>query len=126
MDLEPGGAPFSEVGVGDMSGDVFGNGMLRERTIRLVAAFDHRDIFIDPTPDPERSFEERRRLFDLPRSSWRGFDRSLISPGGGGFSRTAKEIDLSSEARTPLGVTAPKATPQEVMETILQAPVALL
>src|SRR5260370_31616736 len=126
MDLEPGGAPFSEVGVGDMSGDVFGNGMLRERTIRLVAAFDHRDIFIDPAPDPERRFEERRRLFDLPRSSWRDFDQSIISRGGGVFSRTAKEIDLSIEARTALGVTAAKVTPQEVMNAILKAPVDLL
>src|SRR5258708_30685458 len=105
-----------------MSGDVFGNGMLRERTIRLVAAFDHRDIFIDPTPDPERSFEERRRLFDLPRSSWRDFDRSIISPGGGGFSPTAKEIDPSIEAPPPLGVPPPKATPPEGMNSILHAP----
>jgi glutamate dehydrogenase len=126
MDVDLSLTPFSVVGVGDMSGDVFGNGMLRERTIRLVAAFDHRDIFIDPTPDPERSFEERRRLFDLPRSSWRDFDRSIISPGGGVFSRTAKEIDLSIEARTALGITAAKATPQEVMNAILKAPVDLL
>jgi glutamate dehydrogenase len=126
MDIDLSRTPFSVVGVGDMSGDVFGNGMLRERTIRLVAAFDHRDIFIDPTPDPERSFEERRRLFDLPRSSWRDFDRSIISPGGGVFSRTAKEIDLSIEARTALGVTAAKATPQEVMNAVLKAPVDLL
>src|SRR5258706_3794 len=92
MDVDLSLTPFSVIGVGDMSGDVFGNGMLRERTIRLVAAFDHRDIFIDPTPDPERSFEERRRLFDLPRSSWRDFDQSIISRGGGACSRTAKEI----------------------------------
>jgi glutamate dehydrogenase len=126
MDVDLSLTPFSVVGVGDMSGDVFGNGMLRERTIRLVAAFDHRDIFIDPTPDPERSFEERRRLFDLPRSSWRDFDQSIISRGGGVFSRTAKEIDLSIEARTALGVTAAKVTPQEVMNAILKAPVDLL
>jgi len=126
MDIDLSRTPFSVVGVGDMSGDVFGNGMLRERTIRLVAAFDHRDIFIDPAPDPERSFEERRRLFDLPRSSWRDFDRSIISPGGGVFSRNAKEIDLSVEARTALGITAAKAPPQEVMNAILKAPVDLL
>ena len=126
MDVDLSLTPFSVVGVGDMSGDVFGNGMLRERTIRLVAAFDHRDIFIDPTPGPERSFEERRRLFDLPRSSWRDFDQSIISRGGGVFSRTAKEIDLSIEARTALGVTAAKVTPQEVMNAILKAPVDLL
>jgi len=117
---------FSVVGVGDMSGDVFGNGMLRERTIRLIAAFDHRDIFIDPNPDPERSFDERRRLFDLPRSSWQDFDRSVISPGGGVFSRAAKEIDLSPEARVALAFMAEKATPQEVMNAILKAPVDLL
>jgi glutamate dehydrogenase len=117
---------FSVVGVGDMSGDVFGNGMLRERTIRLVAAFDHRDIFIDPDPDPERSFEERRRLFDLPRSSWQDFDRSIISAGGGVFSRAVKEIELSPEARAVLGIAAAKATPQDVMNAILKAPVDLL
>ena len=126
MDIDLSLTPFSVAGVGDMSGDVFGNGMLRERTIRLVAAFDHRDIFIDPNPDPERSFDERKRLFDLPRSSWQDFDRSIISPGGGIFSRAAKEIDLSEEARTVLGLTATKATPQEVMNAILKAPVDLL
>jgi glutamate dehydrogenase len=118
--------PFSVVGVGDMSGDVFGNGMLRERTIRLVAAFDHRDIFIDPNPDPERSFAERQRLFDLPRSSWQDYDRDVISSGGGVFSRTAKEIDLSPQARAALGIAAEKATPQQVMNAILKAPVDLL
>src|SRR3979411_221978 len=89
--------PFIVAGVGDMSCDVFGNGMLRQRTIKLVAAFDHRDIFIDPDPDPERSFDERQRMFDLPRSSWQDFDRSIISPGGGGFSRALKERELSAE-----------------------------
>jgi glutamate dehydrogenase len=118
--------PFSVVGVGDMSGDVFGNGMLRERTIRLIAAFDHRDIFIDPDPDPERSFAERQRLFDLPRSSWQDYDRSVLSPGGGVFPRTAKEIDLSPQARAALGIAAGMATPQEVMNAILRAPVDLL
>jgi glutamate dehydrogenase len=126
MNIDLSRTPFSVVGVGDMSGDVFGNGMLRERTIRLIAAFDHRDIFIDPNPDPERSFEERKRLFDLPRSSWQDFDRSVISPGGGVFSRSAKEIELSIEARTALGLAAAKATPQEVMNAILKAPVDLL
>jgi glutamate dehydrogenase len=109
-----------------MSGDVFGNGMLRERTIRLIAAFDHRDIFIDPDPDPERTFAERQRLFDLPRSSWQDFDRSVISSGGGVFSRFVKEIDLSPQARDALGLAAEKATPQEVMNAILKAPVDLL
>jgi glutamate dehydrogenase len=126
MDADISAKPFSVVGVGDMSGDVFGNGMLRERTIRLIATFDHRDIFIDPDPDPERSFEERRRLFDLPRSSWQDFDRAVISAGGGVFSRAAKEIVLSAAARAALGIAAERATPQEVMGAILRAPVDLL
>ena len=118
--------PFSVVGVGDMSGDVFGNGMLRERTIRLIAAFDHRDIFIDPSPDPERSFAERARLFALARSSWQDYDRSLISAGGGVFARTLKEIPLSPQARTLLEIAAERPTPHEVMRAILRAPVELL
>ena len=81
MDVDIGKTPFTVVGIGDMSGDVFGNGMLRERTIKLVAAFDHRDIFIDPAPDPDRSFDERRRLFDLPRSSWQDYDPSAHFQG---------------------------------------------
>ncbi len=126
MDVDVSRTPFSVVGVGDMSGDVFGNGMLRERTIRLVAAFDHRDIFIDPDPDAEKSFTERQRLFDLARSSWQDFDRSIISAGGGVFSRGLKEIDLSPQARAALGFERAKATPQEVMNAILKAPVDLL
>src|SRR5262249_58944155 len=104
----------------------FGNGMLREPTTKLIAAFDHRDIFIDPSPDAEKTFAERKRLFDLPRSSWQDFDKSLISAGGGVYSRSHKEIDLSPEAQTALGVTQAKATPQEVMRAILKAPVDLL
>ena len=126
MDVDISKVPFTVAGVGDMSGDVFGNGMLRALTIRLVAAFDHRDIFIDPNPDPIRSFAERQRLFDLPRSSWQDFDRTVISAGGGVFSRAVKEIDLSVEARTALGITAEKTTPQEVISAILKAPVDLL
>ncbi|HXF88846.1 MAG TPA: NAD-glutamate dehydrogenase [Xanthobacteraceae bacterium] len=118
--------PFTVAGVGDMSGDVFGNGMLREKTIKLVAAFDHRDIFIDPDPDPEKSFAERARLFALPRSSWQDYDKALISKGGGVFSRGAKEIALSSEAQAVLGFNRTKATPQEVISAILKAPVDLL
>jgi glutamate dehydrogenase len=109
-----------------MSGDVFGNGMLRERTIKLVAAFDHRDIFIDPDPEPQLSFKERQRLFNLPRSSWQDYDRYLISPGGGVFSRSAKEIVLSAQIRAALGLTVARATPQEVINAILRAPVDLL
>src|SRR5262249_40091433 len=126
MNVDIGVTPFRVVGVGDMSGDVFGNGMLRERTIKLIAAFDHRDIFIDPDPDPERSFAERLRLFELPRSSWRDYDRALISKGGGVFPRTLKEIAVSPEARTALAITAEKLTPHELMNAILKAPVDLL
>ncbi len=126
MNFDIGAKPFTVVGVGDMSGDVFGNGMLRERTIKLVAAFDHRDIFIDPDPDPAASFTERERLFNLPRSSWQDYDRNLISPGGGVYSRSAKEIALSPQARAVLGLAAARPTPQEVMKAILEAPVDLL
>src|SRR6266550_6808723 len=126
MDVDIGATPFTVVGVGDMSGDVFGNGMLRARTIKLVAAFDHRDIFIDPAPDPDKSFGERQRLFDLPRSSWQDYDRALISKGGGVFSRALKEIALSPEARFALGFAAEKATPDEVIRAILKAPVDLV
>src|SRR5262249_45226758 len=128
MDVDIGATPFTVVGVGDMSGDVFGNGMLRARTIKLLAAFDHRDIFIDPAPDPDKSFGERGRLFDLPRSSWQDYDRALISKGGGVFSRALKEIALSPEARAALGFTAgpATATPDEVIRAILKAPVDLV
>ena len=117
--------PFSVVGVGDMSGDVFGNGMLREDTIRLVAAFDHRDIFIDPDPDPKASFAERQRLFALPRSSWQDYDKGLISQGGGVYPRSAKEIRLSPEAQKLFGV-GDSVTPQALMKAILTAKVDLL
>jgi glutamate dehydrogenase len=125
MDVDIGKATFTAIGVGDMSGDVFGNGMLRETTTKLVAAFDHRDIFIDPDPDPERTFAERKRLFDLPRSSWQDFDKSLISKGGGVFSRSAKEISLSPEAQKLFGV-GEKLTPAELIRVILKAKVDLL
>jgi len=118
--------PFSVVGVGDMSGDVFGNGMLLSPAIRLVAAFDHRHIFIDPNPDIERSFAERQRLFELPRSSWDDYDRTLISPGGGVFPRNLKSIELSEEARTALGTTEAEMTPNALISEILKAPVDLL
>jgi glutamate dehydrogenase len=126
MDVDIAKTPFTVVGVGDMSGDVFGNAMLRARTIKLVAAFDHRDIFVDPAPNPQTSYDERRRLFDLPRSSWQDYDRSLISRGGGVFSRAGKEIALSPEARSALGFAAEKATPDDVIKAILKAPVDLL
>ncbi|MFN3959384.1 MAG: NAD-glutamate dehydrogenase [Parvularculaceae bacterium] len=117
--------PFTVAGIGDMSGDVFGNGMLLSEQIRLVAAFDHRDIFIDPDPDPAKSFAERARMFALPRSSWQDYDKILISKGGGVFSRSAKSIPLSAEMKALLGLDADHATPQEVMRAILKAEVEL-
>jgi glutamate dehydrogenase len=126
MDVDIGTTPFSVVGVGDMSGDVFGNGMLRERTTRLMAAFDHRDIFIDPEPDPEKSFAERARLFALPRSSWQDYDKSLISAGGGVFARSLKEITLSPQAQKLIGLDSPKTNPQQLMNAILKVPADLL
>jgi glutamate dehydrogenase len=126
LDVDITTTPFSVVGVGDMSGDVFGNGLLRESTTRLIAAFDHRDIFIDPDPDPARSFAERARLFVLPRSSWQDYDKTLISKGGGVFPRSSKEIALSLQAQAAIGLKKDKATPQEVMSAILKAQVDLL
>jgi len=126
LDVDITSKPFTMVGVGDMSGDVFGNGALRENTTKLVAAFDHRDIFIDPNPDPEKSFAERKRLFALPRSSWRDYDKKLISKGGEVFSRSLKVIALSIEAQAALGFAQAKTTPQEVMNAILKAPADLL
>ena len=126
MDVDIGKTPFTVVGVGDMSGDVFGNGMLRERTICLLAAFDHRDIFIDPAPDPDRSFAERARLFAQPRSSWQDYDKALISAGGGVFSRSLKEITLSPQARTLIGLASEKTNPQQLINAILKMPADLL
>ncbi|NEX60277.1 NAD-glutamate dehydrogenase domain-containing protein [Noviherbaspirillum galbum] len=117
--------PVTAVGVGDMSGDVFGNGMLLSRRLKLVAAFDHRHIFIDPDPDVERSFLERQRMFALPRSSWDDYDKSLISPGGGVWPRTARSIELSAEARAALGIEAATLAPEELLHAILLAPVDL-
>jgi glutamate dehydrogenase len=117
--------PITAVGIGDMSGDVFGNGMLLSPHLRLVAAFDHRHIFIDPDPGPA-AFGERLRLFDLPRSSWDDYDPALISAGGGVYSRAVKSISLSPQARAVLGVDAEHLTPIEVIKAILSAPVDLL
>ena len=117
---------FTVVGIGDMSGDVFGNGMLLSRHILLRAAFDHRHIFLDPKPDAAVSFAERQRLFALPRSSWDDFDRKCISAGGGVFARTAKSIALSPQARAMLGLDSASATPVEVIRAILAMPVDLL
>ncbi len=116
---------FTVVGIGDMSGDVFGNGMLLSDHIRLVAAFDHRHIFLDPNPQAALSYAERRRLFDLPRSSWDDYDKSLISAGGGVFPRSAKSIQLTAQVRAALGIQQSRLTPAELMKAILQAPVDL-
>ncbi len=117
---------FTVAGVGDMAGDVFGNGMLLSRRIKLVAAFNHAHVFLDPAPDPEKSFAERQRLFDLPASTWADYDKKLISAGGGVWPRTVKSIPLPEAARKLLGLSAAAATPAEVIQAILRAPVELL
>lgn len=119
-------ANVSVVGIGDMAGDVFGNGMLLSQDMKLVCAFNHQHIFIDPNPDPKISYAERKRLFDLPRSSWTDYDRNLISPGGGVFSKNAKYINLTPEIKELLGVEKDRLIPQELMKAILKAPVDMI
>ena len=126
IDIDIQTMPVTVVGVGDMSGDVFGNGMLLSPAIRLVAAFDHRDIFLDPAPDAAVALAERQRLFALPRSSWQDYDKALISPGGGVFPRAAKSIPLSPQVRAALGIEAEDLPPHELMQAILKAPVDLM
>lgn len=126
MDIDIQTTPFTVAGVGDMSGDVFGNGMLLSPAIKLVAAFDHRDIFLDPAPDPATALAERQRLFALPRSSWQDYDKSLISQGGGVFSRQAKSIPLSPEVRALLEIDKAEVSPPELMTAILKSRVDLL
>ncbi len=118
--------PFTACGVGDMSGDVFGNGMLLSKATKLVAAFDHRDIFIDPDPDPASTWEERKRLFDMGRSSWQDYNTKLISKGGGVFSRSAKSIPLSAPIKKLLGLSADKAAPNDILTAILKLDTDLL
>jgi glutamate dehydrogenase len=118
--------PFTAIGVGDMSGDVFGNGMLLSKATKLIAAFDHRDIFLDPDPDPAVSWKERHRLFNLPRSSWQDYDTSKISSGGGIFSRQAKSVALSAAVKEMLGVSADALSPDELIQAVLKAPAELL
>ncbi len=126
MDRDPDrGAPITMVGIGDMSGDVFGNGLLRSRNLKLIAAFDHRHIFIDPDPDPAAGFDERKRLYDLPRSSWADYNPALISAGGGVFRRGQKRIDLSPPARAALGCDCDALDGESLIQRILCAPVDL-
>src|SRR5213079_1432277 len=117
---------FTVAGIGDMSGDVFGNGMLLSHHIKLVAAFDHRHIFLDPGADPSTSFAERERVFKLPRSSWADYDAKLISAGGGIHPRSAKSIAITPEVKRALGIAADALTPTELVNAILKAPVDLL
>jgi glutamate dehydrogenase len=117
---------FAVVGIGDMSGDVFGNGMLLSRHIKLLAAFDHMHVFLDPDPNPERSFEERKRLFELPRSAWSDYNKDLISDGGGVYPRSAKSIPISAQVKEALAIEADALSPPELIREILRAPVDLL
>jgi glutamate dehydrogenase len=128
LDLDTQAKDFTVVGVGDMSGDVFGNGMLLSEHIRLVAAFDHRHIFLDPNPDAASSFAERRRMFELPRSSWADYDTSTISEGGGVYPRTLKSIPVSQQVAAALGIPVgvSRLAPSELIHAILVAPVDLL
>ncbi|KQR82689.1 glutamate dehydrogenase [Arthrobacter sp. Leaf337] len=128
LDLDTQSEPFTVVGVGDMSGDVFGNGMLLSKHIRLLAAFDHRHIFLDPNPDESASYEERLRLFNLPRSSWDDYDKALISEGGGVYGRQAKSIPVSDQVRAALGLPdgTSELSPPELLRAILLAPADLL
>ncbi|HEY6421277.1 MAG TPA: NAD-glutamate dehydrogenase domain-containing protein [Candidatus Binataceae bacterium] len=127
MGLDPDrGVPITMVGIGDMSGDVFGNGLLQSRNVKLVAAFDHRHIFLDPDPDPAASFVERKRLYELPHSQWSDYDAKLLSPGGGIFRRGQKRIELSDAARKALGSDAEALDGESLVHAILRAPVDML
>ncbi len=126
LGLNPMTTDFTVVGIGDMAGDVFGNGMLQSPHIRLVAAYNHMHIFIDPNPDATASFAERKRLFELPRSAWSDYKAELISPGGGVFSRSAKSIAITAEMKKTFGITADTLVPNELIRTLLKAPVDLI
>lgn len=126
LNIDASTAPLTVVGIGDMSGDVFGNGMLYSKHIQLVAAFDHRDIFIDPNPHPEASYKERQRLFRLPLSSWQNYNKKCISKGGGVFSRALKSITITPQMKKVLGITDHSLTPNDLVKAILKAPVDLL
>jgi glutamate dehydrogenase len=126
MGVDVDSATITMIGVGDMSGDVFGNGLLRSRHLKLIGAFNHTHIFLDPDPDPEASYKERARLFNLPGSAWSDYDEKLISKGGGVFERSAKSIPISSEVRKILDIEADQPTPNELISALLKAPVDLL
>ena len=126
MGIDVQSQPVKVAGVGDMSGDVFGNGMLLSKEIKLIGAFDHRHIFIDPDPDPKASWAERKRLYELPRSSWADYDESKISDGGGVFPRTQKSIELSKQIRAALGIEESTVDPATLMNAILKSEVDLL
>jgi glutamate dehydrogenase len=126
LGVDPEADVITAAGIGDMSGDVFGNGMLLSQTMKLVAAYDHRHVFIDPDPDPQPSWQERKRLFELAGSSWDDYDKELLSAGGGVYPRTAKRIELSEQARAVLGIEDAELSPSEVIQAILRAPVDLL
>ncbi|WGH83991.1 NAD-glutamate dehydrogenase [Auritidibacter ignavus] len=128
LELDADHDPITVVGIGDMSGDVFGNGLLRSQHLKLIAAFNHLHIFIDPNPDPEASYTERRRLYDTPRSTWADYDRDLISAGGGVFDRGSKSIEITEQMREALGLeeSVTSASGEELIHYILQAPVDLL
>jgi glutamate dehydrogenase len=126
LGVDPAKEDFTVVGIGDMSGDVFGNGLLLSPHMKLVAAFDHRHIFIDPSPDPARGIAERRRLFELPRSSWDDYDRGALSEGGGVYSRQTKSIELHPKAQAVLDLPSAAVTPLELIRAVLRARVDLL
>lgn len=126
LDIEVEKAQFTTVGIGDMSGDVFGNGMLYTKNIKLVAAFDHRHIFLDPNPNAEKTYDERLRLFNLPTSSWDDFNRKYLSAGGGIYPRSSKSIAISAEVKKVLEISENSLTPNELIRAILRAPVELL
>lgn len=126
LDVDMNTTDFTVVGIGDMAGDVFGNGMLLSKHIKLIAAFNHMHIFIDPNPDPEKSFYERKRLFDLPRSAWSDYNSTLISKGGGVFKRSEKSIKLTPEIKEALGVSQDAMIPNDLIRAMLKAPVDLL
>ncbi|MDZ4738026.1 MAG: NAD-glutamate dehydrogenase [Rhodospirillaceae bacterium] len=126
LDVDIQNQDFTVIGVGDMSGDVFGNGMLLSEHIKLLGAFNHLHIFVDPDPDPKASFAERKRLFDLPRSSWRDYDPKLISAGGGVFDRSAKTVAVSPQVKAAFGLDAASVSPSDLIRAILKAKVDLL